>query len=647
MKTTQLLFLLLMLGHVLNLSAQDDSYCKDMDAIIEQERRQYTNKLEFRSNPATSNYDLKYHRMEWSVDPRQRFISGTVTTYFEPQEAAFQEISFDLSSALSVTEVERNGNTLNYTHTNDLLTITLPQTLSVGQLDSVSVTYQGVPVEDGFGSFVQGFHSNVPIIWTLSEPYGAKNWWPCKQSLNDKIDSIDVIVTTPSAYRVASNGLLVGETTVGVNKRYHWKHRYPIPAYLIAIGVTNYAVYSDFVPNPDGEPIEVLNYVYPEVLQQAQAATQSTVEIMQLFNELFGEYPFADEKYGHAMFGFGGGMEHQTMSFMGGFSHLLQAHELAHQWFGDKITCGSWSDIWLNEGFASYLEGLTYEYGLGPNTFFNWKRQYIASITSQPDGSLYVRDTSSVSRIFSGRLSYNKGGMVVHMLRWKLGDDAFYQGVRNYLEDPQLAYGYARTPDLQRHLEASSGEDLTEFFNDWVYGEGFPSYRLNWDMVGDRLILELSQTPSHPSVEFFEMPVPILVMGKGQDTLLRVEHTRQDQRFEFELDLEVEGISFDPNLELISAGNVITQNPVAVTDRDPAPVQIRVFPNPAADWVQLQVTDPEVIIRNIVCFDALGRRLGDRDAVDNSVYVGDLPSGYYVLWLDTNKGMGRAVLLKK
>jgi aminopeptidase N len=648
MKTTQLLLALLLLGSALNLHAQDDTYCKDLEDLIQQEQHHYSGKLEFRSNPATHNYDLKYHRLEWDIDPRQRYISGTVTSYFVPQEAGFQELHFDLSSTLSVSKVERKGTSLSFTQSDDdLLTIFLPETLPMNVLDSVSVTYKGTPIQDGFGSFVQGMHGSVPIIWTLSEPYGAKNWWPCKQDLNDKIDSIDVIVKTLPGYRVASNGLLVSETTVGARQRFHWKHRYPIPAYLIAIGVTNYAVYSDFVPNPGGKQIEVLNYVYPEVLEQAKAATKSTVKIMQLFNELFGLYPFADEKYGHAMFGFGGGMEHQTMSFMGGFSHLLQAHELAHQWFGDKVTCGSWSHIWLNEGFATYLEGLTYQYGLGNNTWLNWKNQKIASITSIPNGSVYVYDTTEVSRIFSGRLSYDKGAMLVNMLRWKLGDEAFFAGVRNYLEDPDVAYGYALTSDLQRHLEASGGQDLTEFFDDWLYGEGYPSYHLNWDMTDDgRLILEVSQTTSHASVDFYEMPIPVYVMGKGQDTLLRVEHTRQNQRFEFRLDFVPEGLSFDPNREIISAGNTIEQRPVGVADRDPAPVQFRLSPNPARDQVRLTAGDPEVIIRRIVCFDGLGRRVRELGNTDNTVYVGDLPAGLYVLWLETNKGIGRAVLVK-
>lgn len=647
MKTRTHLLIFFLLQYTLTF-AQFDIPGSDREQIQQQEQTHAAALLGTRSNPATNNYDLKYHRLEWRINPAVRYISGTVTSYFVPKENGFLELNFDLASTLRVTRVIRNGQSLPFSQASgDLLTVTLPQALSAGQLDSVSVTYEGAPAEDGFGSFVQDTHNGQPIIWTLSEPYGAKNWWPCKQDLNDKIDSIDVIVTVPNGNRVASNGLLVEESSTANNgKRFHWKHRYPIPAYLIAIGVTNYAVYSDFVPRADGPPIEVLNYVYPEFLEYAQARTGTTVEIMQLFNELFGLYPFAAEKYGHAMFGFGGGMEHQTMSFMGGFSHLLQAHELAHQWFGDKITCGSWSDIWLNEGFATYLEGITYQYGLGNRTWLDWKAGLIQNITSQPDGSVYVRDTSTVNRIFSGRLSYNKGGMLVHMLRWKLGDEAFFQGVRNYLEDPKLAYGYARTADLKRHLEAAGGQDLTEFFADWLYGEGYPSYQVIWDTDGNRLVIELSQSTSHNSVDFFEMPVPIQVLGTEQDTILRLDHNRQNQRFEFNLDFEALGVVFDPNLEIVSANNLVEQQPVNTRDRFLPENTIRIYPNPAVDQVQFLISDPETIIVRVIIYDNTGRRLRESNNPGRSLSVGDLPSGYYVLLFETNRGVSRRPLIK-
>ena len=411
---------------VLSISAFAQDFDETLNSVREAEAKSALNHLLQRANLNTGNYDLKYHRLEFNIDPAVAFISGDVTTYLEAKED-LSEITFDLTDDLVVSQVMQRGNSLAFIqNTDDELVVTLDATQNMGVLDSLTISYSGNPESSGFGSFVQTSHSGDPIIWTLSEPYGAKGWWPCKQDLNDKVDSIDVYLTTPQfnpssdEYISVSNGLEQSQTVDGSNKTTHFKHRYAIPAYLIAIAITNYEVYTHQVDN-NGNPFDIVNYVYPETLISAQSNTPITVDIMNLYANLFEEYPFANEKYGHAQFGWGGGMEHTTVSFMGSFGRNLIAHELGHQWFGDKITCGSWKDIWLNEGFATYMSGLVIENLDGNSNFITWKQQRTNSITSQPDGAVYLTDadTTSVSRIFSGRLTYNKGAMVLHMLRKK------------------------------------------------------------------------------------------------------------------------------------------------------------------------------------------------------------------------------------
>ncbi len=573
------------------LAAQTEHVCKSIDDVAHAEGGARGRLLEFRANPLTQGYDIKYHRMEWAVDPEVRYISGSVTTYFTAEDNGFQTLNFDLDPVLQVSEVRHSSGSLPFEvlAAERIVSISLPAPMQAGALDSVSITYAGQPPLTGFGSFVTAAPGGNPALWTLSEPYGARDWWPCKQDLNDKADSIDVIVRTPAQYRAASNGMLVSETEDADHKIFHWQHRYPITAYLVAISVTRYAVYSDFVPVPGGDPIEVLNYVFPQDSAFARSQTWRTVQIMELFNELFGMYPFASEKYGHAQFGWGGGMEHQTMSFMGGWSHLLQAHELAHQWFGNKVTCGSWEDIWLNEGFATYLEGLTYEHGLGPNTWRNWITGTMNNVTNQPGGSVWVNDTTSVNRIFSSRLSYSKGAMLLHMLRWVVGDDNFYQALRNYLNDPELAFGYARTHQLQAHLEAQSLLYLDEFFEDWFYGQGYPSYQIEWGQDDNRLVVKIEQTSSHPSVHFFEMPVPVrFTLAGGADTLLVFPHHFSGQYFEVELPAEVLSVTFDPDLWILSRNNTVTNNPAVSTRNDIEAPAWRWFPNPANETVMLE-----------------------------------------------------------
>ena len=465
------------------------------------------------AEPASyASYDLTYQRMEWEIDPAVRYIKGKITSYFKSQTNQLNAIEFDLHQQLTIDSVLQNGQIINYSATGKKITLELTRNLSEGQTDSVAIYYQGEPANSGFGSFSQSTHNDVPVIWTLSEPYGALEWWPCKQSLSDKIDSIDIIVTSPEMYRTASNGVLVSETVSEQKRRMHWKHRYPITTYLDEIAVTNYVNYSDSLQLEDGRFIEIQNFVYPEYESTARKNTPVTAEIMEVFNTLIGEYPFADEKYGHAQFGWRGGMEHQTMSFMYNFGFELVAHELAHQWFGNYITLGSWQDIWLNEGFATYLSGLAYENLLDGVWWPRYKQLNHNQIISQPGGSVFVEDTTSVSRIFSGRLSYSKGAYLLHMLRWILGDEAFFAAIQNYFYDPEVANDFARTNDLVKHFENAGDTILTEFFDDWFYGEGFPVYSAEFSQTNPQnLKMKLSQNPSHNSVDFFEYAEDVLV----------------------------------------------------------------------------------------------------------------------------------------
>jgi len=595
-------------------------------------------------NLNTGNYDLKYHRLEFTVNPAQAFITGTVTSHFVAKEN-LNTVTFELVDNMTVSQVMQRGTPLSFTQNNDdEVVITLPQMQAQGVLDSLSVSYSGNPVSSGFGSFETDTHNGDPVMWTLSEPFGAKAWWPCKQDLNDKIDMIDVYITTPrfnpsnEEYIAVANGLEISQTINGSNKTTHYRHQYPIPAYLIAIAVTNYTVYSHTVAN-NGNPFEIVNYIYPEDLSYAQSRTPVTVDIMNLYADLFEPYPYANEKYGHAQFGWGGGMEHTTVSFMGSLSRGLIAHELGHQWFGDKVTCGSWQDIWLNEGFATYLSGLVIEDFDGPSDFRSWRQDKINSITDSPDGSVYVpaQDTTSVNRIFSSRLSYNKGSMVLHMLRKKLGDAVFFQGLKDYLADPALSYGYAKTPDLIRNMEAASGgEDLSEFFDDWVYSEGYPRYTVQWNQgSGPATInLKISQTQSHPSVSFFEAPVPLRLNGTQGETLdIVLENTTNNQAFQSAVGFTVQSVQFDPDYHLISRNN----NVVLGTEDFTLDQQLVLYPNPTSGFINLE-KPASINVQNINIYNTLGQMLYS-EKYSESIDVSKFSKGVLFFKIETSEGI--------
>ncbi len=634
---------------------------KSLEDIISAEKHRHEILYDFEVSGAGQNFDVKYHRLDLKVDPSVRRISGAVTTYFKAV-SALVEISFDLDETLKVDSVIHRGAKATFTQLapDKTLRINANATVQGGVLDSVTVYYGGVPATTGFGSYNQRLRNNTtPETWTLSEPYGGRDWWPGKMDLTDKVDSIDVIVTTPPQYRVASNGLLVREINLNANnKLYHWKHRYPIANYLVCFAVTNYDQYIDKAPLSRGDTMNLLNYVYPEKKAESQQWSWKSANAMRLYDSLFIEYPFKKEKYGHAMFGWGGGMEHQTMSFMVNLTDAgLMAHELAHQWFGDRVTCGSWSDIWLNEGFATYLTGLYYQY-VEPLYWINWRKDALGNATIPTSGSVFCTDTTDINRIFNPQLSYNKGAYVLHTLRWKVGDTAFFKGVRNYLNDPTLAYGFARTADLKRHIEATSGQNLTEFFNDYFYGQGYPSYTISGcqgDIV-NRLSIRVQQTTSNTSVPLFEMPIPIKLIRKngGKDTTIVLNVTSNDQYFNVTHNLNtlVDSVAFDPEYRILSKNNKVNWSLCLPTQEIDNQWLTKISPNPVSNLLTINFQNNKIEKVNVQILNDLGQVVYSEQKNiivgenNMSLNVQKLPSGMYFLKLSSNERLSSQKFMK-
>ena len=574
--------------------------------IAEMEKRNLSALREYDIHSVSSNnFDVNYYRCNWNIDPAVRFISGSVTSYFTITSAT-NNIVYDFSAVMVVDSVYFRGSKIGFQQTgNNGLQLNFPLTLNPGQLDSVSIYYKGTPPSTG--AFTQALHNAVRIIWTLSEPYGARTWWPCKDMLKDKADSIDIIITNPSNFVSSSNGLPVLETVSGLQRTTRWKHRYPIAAYLVAFAVTNYVVSSDVAVLPT-RTMPVVAYAYPESTTSFNLATGTAKFCLEEFSKLITEYPFVQERYAQTQFSIGGGMEHQTNSFIGSSSPGLVAHELGHQWFGDKVTCGSWSDLWLNEGFATYMEYVHTELANPANKQFilqNWRN----SITALASGSVYVLDTLDVNRLFSSRLTYNKGGYLVHMLRWKLGDSVFFRGVRRYLNDPVVAYKTALSSDLKRNLEQESGQNLTEFFNDWLYGEGYPDYNAQWTQKPNLEVqVKLNQAPSHPSVSFFEMPVPLRFISTTKDTIIRVEHTQNGQVFTVNPGFIADTMIIDPALWILSK-NKTTQKVTSIVAVDPAPAfpGYSIAPNPARGQLYLTLPGNNTRPLTVEIFNTFGQ----------------------------------------
>jgi len=616
----------------------------DLESILKSEStaHQRTKQLHKKSNTG-KRYDIQSHILDLQINPAVDSMNGLVQTRLKVKANSVDEIEFDLRANMVVDSVLVGNKRTTFARSGDVLIVRLPKTVNIGDQLHITTFYKGNPTNNPYNSYVREKRrprSEHPVLWTLSEPYGAHAWWPCKESLLDKIDSVDIIVTVPNGNRVASNGLLIDSVSVNDSQtRYHWKHRYPIVTYLVAFSVSDYASFVDHVHWSDGDSMEILNYLFPESVPSSRNPAKETVSMMHLFDSLFGPYPFKKEKYGHAQMLRSGGMEHQTMSFMSGLNYGLVAHELAHQWFGDQVTCATWSDLWLNEGFATYLSYLAF-YHLKPE---DESREELISIRNRAmrenSGSVFVADTLDEARLFSGRLTYAKGALLLRMLQWKLGDVAFFNGVRNYLTDPKLSYGSAYTSDLIRHLEASSNQNLSEFFADWFYGEGYPNFTVRWGLEDGLTVLNISQT-GNSTVDYFEIPLQLRFMDSEHDTLIRVEENSLREKVRLNLGFKPDSMEFDPNLWVMARAQTFKESDIFTN--------ISVYPNPVLSNLSVRHKFSEIYEIKAHGIDGRAIRInnwtGQRDQTE--VSLPDLASGMYVLEIIGDLGTIRSKFFK-
>ena len=584
-----------------------------------------------------SGFDVKYYRCVWQSDPAIRYISGEVTTYFEFSEA-LDEISFDLRNALVVDSVLQKSNQLSFARRNDSLIIQLPRTANVGELDSLTIFYKGVPANSGFGSFTTFVLKGQPVMFTMSEPFGARDWWPCRNGLEDKADSIDIYIIAPRQYAAVSNGLRQSVTIHGDKKITHWKHRYPIASYLVCMAIAPYEEFESYWPIGK-DTLLMQTFCYPDSLAVFKEKTPLVIESMKYFTELIGPYPFIKEKYGHTQMVRSGGMEHQTNTFLSTPEESLMAHELAHQWFGNTITSASWNDIWLSEGFATLLASMDMERKY-PSSMRETRKKEIDRIASLPNGSVYVPEIKSASRIFDSRLTYSKASRILNMLRFILGDSTFFKGVNSYLADETLNFGFARTADFKRNMEFVSGKNLSNFFNDWVYGQGYPSYKVQWSPVGsDHVTIKMNQTTSDSSVLFFALPVPLLFKNSTQQKTIVVNNVFNGEVFFEKIGFIADSVLIDPDYWLITRNNSFEK----IIDNFGPENEVLIYPNPVRNTLYIYLKNNEANHAAIKLFDATGKLVLQNDlrfaglAAYKEIDLKKFPTGTYFLHLQTDK----------
>lgn len=580
-------YFLLLLGFFFqNLQAQPLRYNPSTDGgFLESEAKisaHFFRSLDLKKVPM----DITSMHFKFKIQPDKKYLEAQVGIRFNLSEPV-QAVIFYLSDSLMIHSIVLNEtDTLVINRKNKDEVFLLPDKGFRSGTHLVQFTYSGRPPRSGFGSFVFSEHRNSPVIWTLSQPYGASDWFPTHQRPNDKIDFVSMEVEVPKPLKVVSNGVLARVQDLGTRQSFWWNHSYPIAPYLISLAIADYDEFSFVHQNSTGDSLRINNYVWKgQNLQELEKQARQTLPLMDLFSELYGPYPFSRESYGHAQVGFMGGMEHQTISSMNNLSYFLVAHELAHQWFGNRVTNTTWNDLWIQEGFATFSEALSLERFLGKADYRNWfdvRRDYI---TARSDGSIYLSNEDieerKLSRIFDYRLTYVKSAWVIHMLRQKMGDKAFFEGARAYLDE--FAYTSASTQDFKSVMERSYGESLDRFFENWVYGQGYPNVKITYRRTTESkgsLQLEVQQTGSHESVTAFEFPLEVRFKGI-KDTLITLHVDSQRQEFNLQPYVEWDRIEIDPNVRLLYSSMVLTSESLEPSSVIPKAFTIEPgFPNP-------------------------------------------------------------------
>ena len=589
-------------------------------------------------------YDLKHYDFNIELDNNSKFIkvevsfNATATTDLELFRIQFHQ-------EMKISNLKLNDSDYsNYSHVNNELSLS-GLNIKDGDDFKISVSYEGTATE---GVFHETSDSGKSVTYTVTEPFYAYYWFPCKQLLEDKIDSVDYHFTTNSGLKVGSNGVLISTEDIGSDKvKIHWKNSHPMTYYLFSFSVSDYYEYNLYAKPKalNGDSVLIQNYLVNDANHKNQAYRLSvSQEALEELSDLFGLYPFADEKYGHTYWikAPWGGMEHQTMSAVGSFRASLLVHELAHQWFACDVTSTDWQGIWLHEGFASYAEYLFLEY-YNTDYLSIWIENWARSAKNDAINSIFIPEASKNidAFIFNGNITYAKGPLAVHLLRYWIGDDAlFFNGLKKYLN--QYSGKNASISDFQKVMEESSGKDLNLFFEQWIYGTGYPSYKADYSIIdGNKIKLSLSQSQIGTD-KFFNFPkieLGVKLKNKQDLQMINIEQSLKTQDYEFSFDEEVDSLVLDPNAWILKTveykQTFVDSSPLQVLSKKPK-FLIQAYPNPAQDFVYISGCKAGTAI---YLLDLNGKRIKQKIASSSleKLSLEHIPTGFYLLEIENTR----------
>jgi len=583
-------------------------------------------------------YHMSFVHLDLLVSSSNTYVEGSARMDAQVSTATLDTIYLELNQTLTLDSMKLDGELVDPTFQDSELFLLVDE-MTGGDAFTLITYYHGASSSTGFFSGIAtdyNYAYGKSVTWTLSEPFSARDWWPVRQSLVGKIDSVYQDYTCIDSEMVGTNGTLMGTTDNGDGtKTYHWVTHYPTSYYLLSFAVSDYMDYSIYAHPAamNGDSVRVQNFIYndPACLSTNQSNINLSDDLIELYSDKYGLYPFSEEKYGNCLTELGGGMEHQTMTTIGGFGFGLNAHEMAHQWYGDNITCASWNDIWINEGFASYSEYVSAQYLQGQSSANSWMSSAHNYVMSEAGGSVYVPDEEiyygNEWRIFDGRLTYKKGAAIIHQIRYLINDDdLFFEAMQNYTAE--FSGTTATGLDFKNSIEASTGLDLDSYFDQWYFGEGYPTYSIEYSYNSTGMFIAVSQTTSSATTPFFDLPLEIkLNFGAGVDTTFRIPITDNITYFQTGITDDIIVLQVDPNNWIVNHTGGITVGISELQNK----MEFLLGPNPSTGNLQLHFGDSSQE-KQISILDLSGRELRNFTARETlNIDISDLNNGYYLV----------------
>lgn len=500
-------------------------------------------------------YTLELDLYDNYLPPYPHSFNGNLEIQFKALDD-LNQLKLNASSfSIMIDKIE--GDDISFKHTSDTLFINFSQNVKKNAIKKIKIYYSHNDIVDG------AFFVKDGMLFTNNAPQGARKWMPCFDHPSDKA-LFELRAKTPPDVLLGSNGLLIDSVKIADTIYYNWKTYYPLSTYLIVISSKkNYKMDELNWQSLDGRVIPVRFYWNEGENQSALNHIKNiTPEMMKYFSELLCDYPF--EKNGYAtlneLFIFGG-MENQTLISLcpNCWDEELIAHEFSHQWFGNMITLKTWADVWLNEGFATFAEGLWIEHRFGEKAYKEYMKiqaeRFFQSENKfpifNPDWRKKIPD---IRTLYNGEIIYAKASSVLHMLRYVLGDSAFFTALKSYTNDKSLQYGSISTEEFIAKFMNYTGRDIGWFFNQWLAGTYYPVYKNYYSITQDEseYLVDLIFIQENKENIYYKMPFEVKVLFEdGSSVKETVFNEVNNQNFQFNYKKKPIKIYFDPDDNII------------------------------------------------------------------------------------------------